>query len=126
VHSGSRRVKAVHRMLMKLNPGVNIINVLLANLCLQISKAKKTDNLTTFGVLLGSGCVKAVHKHVGEIDTWLQFHQNFTLALFRTKVLCTAFLLNYSLAKEYLCKSCKMLMKLTTDGLCNVRVGRRG
>jgi len=38
-------------------------------LCAKIPKAqKKTDSLTVFFALLGSGCVKAVSEHVGEID----------------------------------------------------------
>jgi len=31
---------------------------------------KDTDDLTVFFVLLGSACVKATHKHVGEISSW--------------------------------------------------------
>jgi len=35
----------------------------------QIPKAQKdTDNLTEFSRFLGSALIKAVHKHVGEID----------------------------------------------------------
>jgi len=33
-------------------------------------------------MLLGSGQIKFVHKHVGEIDPRCQFHQHFTCAFF--------------------------------------------
>ncbi len=46
---GAAGIKAVHRTLMKLSPGVNSINVLQATFaCADPKCAKKTDNLTVF------------------------------------------------------------------------------
>jgi len=60
---GSACVKAEHRMLMKLSPGVNFINVLQAVFTGTDPKsAKKTDKSTVFFVLLGSVRVKASNK----------------------------------------------------------------
>ncbi len=43
--------------------GVNFINVLLAPFtCADLERAKKTDNLTVFFVLSGSGPIKAAHR----------------------------------------------------------------
>jgi hypothetical protein len=52
----STRIKALHKTLMKLTPGVNFINVLQAALTHADpeSAKKKTDNLTVFFSLSGS------------------------------------------------------------------------
>jgi len=48
---------------MKLSPGVNFINILLAAFMHQDPKsAKKADNLPVFFALLGSVRVKSAHK----------------------------------------------------------------
>jgi hypothetical protein len=43
-------------------------------LCANIPKAQKDTKIFT---ILGSGLVKALHKHVGEIDPRCQFQQHF-------------------------------------------------
>jgi len=51
-------------------PGVNFINVLQAAFYTRRSqKCKKLLDLTVFFALLGSACIKAACKHIGEIDT---------------------------------------------------------
>jgi hypothetical protein len=52
-------------MLMKLTPGWLISPTIYKQLCGQIQKHKNT--LTDMTALLGSVCVKAVHKHVDDI-----------------------------------------------------------
>jgi len=48
-----------------------------------IPKVKKdTEDLIVFFALLGSACVKVVHKNVDAIDTNRQFHQHFMRAFF--------------------------------------------
>ncbi len=62
-------------MLMKLTPGLNFINVLLTAFTLADPKSvKKIDNLTVFFTLLGSACVKAVHRTLMKLSlvpVWL-------------------------------------------------------
>ena len=49
--------------------GVNFTNVLRAAFRLEDPKStKKTVKLSSFFALLGSSCVKAARKHIGEID----------------------------------------------------------
>ncbi len=61
--SGSAFVKAAQRMLMKLTPGVNFVNFLLAAFMHADPKfAKKTGNMSVFFVLLGSSCIKSDHR----------------------------------------------------------------
>ncbi len=62
--------KFVRKMLMKLTPGVNYINVLRAAFaCTDPKRAKRHWWLDChYAVILGSAFVKAAHKHVGEID----------------------------------------------------------
>jgi hypothetical protein len=53
---------------------------------------KRHQQLDCLFALLGSTCVKASLKHVGEINHFSQFHQHFTIEqLFCTNMLCTAF-----------------------------------
>ncbi len=60
---GPTGVKAVHRVLMKLTPGVHFTNILWAAFThSDLKSAKKTDSLTVFFALLGSARVKAAHK----------------------------------------------------------------
>jgi len=40
------------------------------------------DSLTVFFALLGSALVKALSKHVDEIDTWAQFHKHSTYSFY--------------------------------------------
>ena len=40
---------------------------------LQIPKVQKDNQLKQLFALSGSACVKAVHKHVDEIDPWQDF-----------------------------------------------------
>ncbi len=49
----SMSVKAARKTLMKLTPVVNFINILWA---------ASTDGLTVFFAILGSACLKALHK----------------------------------------------------------------
>ena len=58
-------------MLVKLTPGVNFPNILgSAFMLADLKNTKKTFKLSSFFALLGSLRVKAMHKHVDEIDTW--------------------------------------------------------
>jgi len=60
---GSALVKSACRMLMKLTPGVNFINILRGTFtCTDSKSAKKTDGLTVFFAHLGSMCLKALNK----------------------------------------------------------------
>ena len=61
--------KAAHKIMLKLTSGVNFIIVLQSAFMLADTKsAKKIVKLISFFELLGSACVKAARKHVGEID----------------------------------------------------------
>ncbi len=52
--------KGAHKILMKLTPGVNVTNILLAAFtCEDPKSSKKTDGLTVFFAHLGSAHVKA-------------------------------------------------------------------
>jgi len=56
-HSGSTSVKAVHRTLVKLTPGVNFINVLLAAFSWEDPKrVKRQSSHERLYALLGSAC----------------------------------------------------------------------
>jgi len=55
--------KCSNKMLMKLTPGVNFINILnAASMFKDPKSAKKTDSLIVFFALLGSECIKTVFK----------------------------------------------------------------
>jgi len=57
------REKGKLKMLMKLTPGVNFVNFLLAAFMHADPKfAKKTGNMSVFFVLLGSSCIKSDHR----------------------------------------------------------------
>ena len=69
--------KGTHKILMKLTPGLNFINVLCTAFTLEEPKSiKKTDNSSVFFMLLGSTSLKAKCKYVAEIDSRAQFHQH--------------------------------------------------
>ncbi len=64
-------------------PAVNFINVLRAAFAPVDPKCvKRYWQLDWILTLLGATGVKAVHKYVGEIEPWGQFHQHFTRAFF--------------------------------------------
>ena len=62
------------KMLVKLTPGVDSVNILCAAFTQADPKsAKKTDSLTVFFVLMGSVCVKALRKMlVKSTPGWLR------------------------------------------------------
>ena len=63
-------------MIIKITPGVNFTNILLTAFTRTDPKsAKKDSQVKQLFVALGSACVKAVCKHVDEIDPLSQFHQ---------------------------------------------------
>jgi hypothetical protein len=67
--SGSVRVKAVHRTLMKLSPGVNVINVLRATFGpVDPKSVKRYWQLDWILTLFWATCVEAENKYVGEIE----------------------------------------------------------
>ena len=56
-------------------PDVNFINVLRASFTRADTKsAKKTVKSNSFFALLGSACVKAVHKHVMKLTPEIDFN----------------------------------------------------
>jgi len=62
-------VKAASKMLVKLTLGLNFINILQAAFMHADSKsAEKAVKLSVFFTLLGSIHMKALRKHVGEIE----------------------------------------------------------
>ncbi len=64
------------KIFVKLTPGVDFINILFKTFtCTYPKSAKRYWPLDWIFTLLGSSCVKAGRKDVGEIDTWLSFHQ---------------------------------------------------
>ncbi len=65
---GSGQVKALCKTWVKLTPGVNVINILRTAIML-VDRKNDSQVICHFG-LLRSTCVKALRKHVSEIDTW--------------------------------------------------------
>jgi len=71
---GSASVKVVHIMLMKSTPGVDLTSILReAFMCADPKSAKNTVKLSVFFALLGSECLKAAGKNVGEIYLYKTF-----------------------------------------------------
>jgi len=72
---GSERVKAAHKMLMILTPGINFINILRTAFTRTDPKcAKKTvKSAVSFGTFGTYGC-KSCTENVDEIDPWFQCH----------------------------------------------------
>jgi len=64
-------VKAAQKIMVKLTPGVNFINILLKAFTLADPKSAKKHSQIISLFLCFWGCVKAAHKHVGEIDPWI-------------------------------------------------------
>jgi len=97
--------------------GVNFINVLRTAFTLVDPKSVKRNwQLDWILTLLGATGVKAVHKYVGEIEPWCQFHQCFTGAFFVRKFVQSQTLKQ---RKDFCTKNVRvklMLMKLTTGG----------
>jgi hypothetical protein len=61
----------------------HFINVLRAAFACTVPKSTKRHfRPDCLFALLGSACVKAACKHVGEIDPWRQFHQHFRSSVF--------------------------------------------
>ncbi len=61
-------------MLVKLTPGVHFINIIRTAFTLVDPKSvKKIDNLNVFPTLLGSGCVKAVHRKLMKFSPGVNF-----------------------------------------------------
>jgi len=66
--------KLLANMLMKLTPGVNFINILhTAFTLVDPNSLNKIDNLTVFFTLLGSACVKAVHRTLMKLSPGVNF-----------------------------------------------------
>jgi len=60
--------------LFNMAPGVNFINILCTAFTLVDPKSiKKIDNLNVFLTLLGSGCVKAVHRTLMKFSSGVNF-----------------------------------------------------
>ncbi len=69
---GPTSVKAAHKLLVKLTPGLNFINVLRAALTLaDLECPQKDSQFGSVGTYKGKSCT----YNVGEIDTRAQFHQ---------------------------------------------------
>ncbi len=75
VHSGSAHVNAAHRTLMKLTPGVNFTNILVADFALIGPKSAKQH--CWFDCLLfahsGSAHVKAAHRTLMKLTPGVNF-----------------------------------------------------
>jgi len=95
--------KCGHLLLMKLTAGLNFPNIL----CTAFGRAdpksakKYTDDLSVFFALLGSTCVKAVRRHIDEIDP----RNLLTAELTHCTVFCSIFITN----KQLLMSGLKLL-----------------
>jgi len=90
-------------------PWVNFSNILSASFTSVDPKShKNTVKLSVFFALLISVCIKALSKHVDEIDPRCQFHQHFTYAFLYKSALRSFSLITVWLCKflEYRRKSC--------------------
>jgi len=67
--------------LIDKKPGVNFINVQRAAFMgVGPKSGKKYSQIVSLFMILGSACLKASSKHVGEIDPWSQsYESNFIL-----------------------------------------------
>ncbi len=81
--------KITCKMLMKLTPRVNFINVLLAVFTAQIQKVQKdTVNLSVYFVLLVSTCTKAASKMLMKLTPELNFINIFSTAFTQVDLKC--------------------------------------
>ncbi len=92
---GSVGIKASGRMLIKMTPGVDFTNFYkkLFKWKDPIS-AKRHRWLDCLFALLGSVSAKATHKHIGEINTWLQLKKTVKIKWKRC----------FKLREKYSCK----------------------